>query len=93
MSKNYQYTRPVRRTVNAFKYLRKLNDTKRVSSPKPVFNQHHISTLRPVLNKVISGQGAGGGARTRDRRVPADLRVDSLTPTPPENEEEERWNN
>ncbi|GFO47415.1 hypothetical protein PoB_007392000, partial [Plakobranchus ocellatus] len=25
-----------------------------------------------------SGQGAGGGARTRDRRVPADLRGDSL---------------
>ncbi|GFN89543.1 hypothetical protein PoB_001604900 [Plakobranchus ocellatus] len=25
-----------------------------------------------------SGQGAGGGARTRDRRVPAVLRADSL---------------
>ncbi|GFO01189.1 hypothetical protein PoB_002769400 [Plakobranchus ocellatus] len=34
----------------------------------------------------LSGQGAGGGARTRDRRVPADLRADSLAteqPTPP----------
>ncbi|GFN95341.1 chemosensory receptor a [Plakobranchus ocellatus] len=33
-----------------------------------------------------SGQGAGNGARTRDRRVPADLMADSLTfllPTPP----------
>ncbi|GFO39168.1 hypothetical protein PoB_006567300 [Plakobranchus ocellatus] len=33
-----------------------------------------------------SGRGAGGGARTRDRRVPADLRTDSLAnepPTPP----------
>ncbi|GFO50423.1 hypothetical protein PoB_007692800 [Plakobranchus ocellatus] len=33
-----------------------------------------------------SGQGAGSGARTRNRRVPADLRADSLTtvsPTPP----------
>ncbi|GFO19277.1 hypothetical protein PoB_004578200 [Plakobranchus ocellatus] len=32
-----------------------------------------------------SGQGAGGKTRTRDRRVPADLRADSLTtvsPTP-----------
>ncbi|GFO12324.1 hypothetical protein PoB_003882900 [Plakobranchus ocellatus] len=25
-----------------------------------------------------SGQGAGGGARTRDKRAPADLREDSL---------------
>ncbi|GFO44481.1 hypothetical protein PoB_007098600 [Plakobranchus ocellatus] len=31
----------------------------------------------------MSGQGAGGGARTRDRRVPADLRADSLTTVPP----------
>ncbi|GFN76081.1 hypothetical protein PoB_000258700 [Plakobranchus ocellatus] len=33
-----------------------------------------------------SGQGAGGGARTRDRRVLEDLRADSLAngpPTPP----------
>ncbi|GFO18578.1 hypothetical protein PoB_004508300 [Plakobranchus ocellatus] len=33
-----------------------------------------------------SGQGDGGGARTRDRRVPAHLRADSLAtgpPTPP----------
>ncbi|GFO48301.1 hypothetical protein PoB_007480600 [Plakobranchus ocellatus] len=32
-----------------------------------------------------SDQGAGGGGRTRDRRVPADLRADSLAtvlPTP-----------
>ncbi|GFN77942.1 hypothetical protein PoB_000444800 [Plakobranchus ocellatus] len=42
-------------------------------------------------NKVISGfwalphasQGAGGGARTRNRRVPADLRADSLATVPP----------
>ncbi|GFO50650.1 hypothetical protein PoB_007715500 [Plakobranchus ocellatus] len=37
------------------------------------------------LSGPPSGQGAGGGARTRDRRVPADLRADSLateTPTP-----------
>ncbi|GFO21315.1 hypothetical protein PoB_004782000 [Plakobranchus ocellatus] len=30
-----------------------------------------------------SGQGAGRGARTRDRRLPADLRADSLTTVPP----------
>ncbi|GFO29964.1 hypothetical protein PoB_005646900 [Plakobranchus ocellatus] len=30
-----------------------------------------------------SGQGAGGGARTRDRRVPADPRADSLATVPP----------
>ncbi|GFO48048.1 hypothetical protein PoB_007455300 [Plakobranchus ocellatus] len=30
-----------------------------------------------------SGQDAGSGARTRDRRVPADLRSDSLTTVPP----------
>ncbi|GFN96428.1 hypothetical protein PoB_002293400 [Plakobranchus ocellatus] len=38
------------------------------------------------LSGPPSGQGAGGGARTRDRRVPADLRADSLAtvlPTPP----------
>ncbi|GFO28662.1 hypothetical protein PoB_005516700 [Plakobranchus ocellatus] len=29
------------------------------------------------------GQDAGGGARTRDRRVPADLRADSLATVPP----------
>ncbi|GFO18420.1 hypothetical protein PoB_004492500 [Plakobranchus ocellatus] len=30
-----------------------------------------------------SGRGADGGARARDRRVPADLRADSLTTEPP----------
>ncbi|GFO01885.1 hypothetical protein PoB_002839000, partial [Plakobranchus ocellatus] len=30
-----------------------------------------------------SGQGTGSRARTRDRRVPADLRADSLTTGPP----------
>ncbi|GFO35374.1 hypothetical protein PoB_006187900 [Plakobranchus ocellatus] len=30
-----------------------------------------------------SGQGANGEARTRDRKVPADLRVDSLATVPP----------
>ncbi|GFN82874.1 hypothetical protein PoB_000938000 [Plakobranchus ocellatus] len=39
------------------------------------------------LSSSPSGQDAGGGARTRDRRVPADLRADSLAtmpPTPPD---------
>ncbi|GFO04683.1 hypothetical protein PoB_003118800 [Plakobranchus ocellatus] len=38
------------------------------------------------LSGLPSGQGAGSGARTRDRRVPADLRADSqatVLPTPP----------
>ncbi|GFN76363.1 hypothetical protein PoB_000286900 [Plakobranchus ocellatus] len=38
------------------------------------------------LSGPPSGQGAGSGARTRDRRVPADLRADSQAtelPTPP----------
>ncbi|GFO44451.1 eukaryotic translation initiation factor 3 subunit f [Plakobranchus ocellatus] len=30
-----------------------------------------------------SGQGAGDGARNRDRRVPADLRADTLATEPP----------
>ncbi|GFO07130.1 hypothetical protein PoB_003363500 [Plakobranchus ocellatus] len=34
------------------------------------------------LSSPPSGQGAGGGTRIRDRRVPADLRVDSLTTLP-----------
>ncbi|GFO14215.1 guanine nucleotide-binding protein g(o) subunit alpha [Plakobranchus ocellatus] len=37
------------------------------------------------LSGPPSGQGAGSGARTRDRRVPADLRADSqatVLPTP-----------
>ncbi|GFN79093.1 hypothetical protein PoB_000559900 [Plakobranchus ocellatus] len=38
------------------------------------------------LSGPPSGQGAGSGARTRDRRVPADLGADSqatVLPTPP----------
>ncbi|GFN98843.1 hypothetical protein PoB_002534900, partial [Plakobranchus ocellatus] len=38
------------------------------------------------LSGPPSGQGAGSGAGTRDRRVPADLRADSqatVLPTPP----------
>ncbi|GFO35319.1 hypothetical protein PoB_006182400 [Plakobranchus ocellatus] len=35
------------------------------------------------LSGPPSGQGAGGGARTYDRKVPADLRADSLATVPP----------
>ncbi|GFO03311.1 hypothetical protein PoB_002981600 [Plakobranchus ocellatus] len=35
------------------------------------------------LSGPPSGQGAGDGARTRDRRIPADLRADSLATEPP----------
>ncbi|GFO45250.1 hypothetical protein PoB_007175500 [Plakobranchus ocellatus] len=35
------------------------------------------------LSGPPSGQGAGGGARTRDRMVPAVLRADSLATVPP----------
>ncbi|GFO45033.1 hypothetical protein PoB_007153800 [Plakobranchus ocellatus] len=34
------------------------------------------------LSGPPSGQGAGGGARTCDRGVPADLRADSLATVP-----------
>ncbi|GFO47044.1 hypothetical protein PoB_007354900 [Plakobranchus ocellatus] len=43
-----------------------------------------------------SGQSASDGARTRDRRVPEDFRVDSLSTvptTPPDEEEEENQGN
>ncbi|GFN94253.1 hypothetical protein PoB_002075900 [Plakobranchus ocellatus] len=35
------------------------------------------------LSSPPSGQDADGGARTRDRRVPADLRAGSLATVPP----------
>ncbi|GFN97318.1 hypothetical protein PoB_002382400 [Plakobranchus ocellatus] len=35
------------------------------------------------LSGPPSGQGAGGGARTRDGRVVAELRADSLSTVPP----------
>ncbi|GFO30129.1 DNA primase [Plakobranchus ocellatus] len=41
----------------------------------------HEGDLR--LSGPPSGQGAGGGARTRDRKVPADLRAELLATMPP----------
>ncbi|GFN89119.1 hypothetical protein PoB_001562500 [Plakobranchus ocellatus] len=35
------------------------------------------------LQGPLSGQDAGGGSRTRDRRIPADLRADVLATVPP----------
>ncbi|GFO43918.1 hypothetical protein PoB_007042300 [Plakobranchus ocellatus] len=35
------------------------------------------------LSSPPSGQGVSGGARIRDRRVPADLRADSQAAVPP----------
>ncbi|GFN84342.1 cytochrome p450 [Plakobranchus ocellatus] len=46
--------------------------------------EYSQSTTRYLrLSGPPSGQGAGGGARTRDRRVHADLRADSLVTVPP----------
>ncbi|GFO15772.1 C-type lectin domain family 4 member g-like [Plakobranchus ocellatus] len=45
------------------------------------------------LSGPPSGQGTGSGARTRDRRVPADLRADSqatVLPTPPMKEQKKK---
>ncbi|GFO30995.1 hypothetical protein PoB_005750000 [Plakobranchus ocellatus] len=36
-----------------------------------------------TLSGPLTGQGTGGGAQTRDRMVPVDLRVDSLMTVPP----------
>ncbi|GFN81381.1 hypothetical protein PoB_000788700 [Plakobranchus ocellatus] len=35
------------------------------------------------LSGPLSGQGAGGGARPLDRRIPADIQADSLATVPP----------
>ncbi|GFN84546.1 RNA-directed DNA polymerase from mobile element jockey-like protein [Plakobranchus ocellatus] len=66
-----------------------------------VGQQFHMGMYRVVssqhgdvrLSSPPSGQGAGGGARTRDRRVPADLRADlqaTEPPTPHQAEAEEQ---
>ncbi|GFN74732.1 hypothetical protein PoB_000123800 [Plakobranchus ocellatus] len=51
-------------------------------------NNYYCDEARPQqgdlrLSGPPSGQGIGGGARTRDRRVPADLRAESLATVPP----------
>ncbi|GFO21083.1 hypothetical protein PoB_004758800 [Plakobranchus ocellatus] len=49
-----------------------------------VFVLEELARLRTVrrLSGPPSGQGAGGGARTRNRRVPADLKAHSLATLP-----------
>ncbi|GFO38718.1 hypothetical protein PoB_006522300 [Plakobranchus ocellatus] len=57
------------------------SDTTLLNTLAPVLVAHELLTHGPP-----SGQGAGSGARTRDRRVPADLRAVSqatVLPTPP----------
>ncbi|GFO01305.1 hypothetical protein PoB_002781000 [Plakobranchus ocellatus] len=56
----------------------------------PSYSGMFSNNARSVHNKLISGfqalpsgQGADGGARTRNRRVPADLRANSLATVPP----------
>ncbi|GFO29738.1 hypothetical protein PoB_005624300 [Plakobranchus ocellatus] len=45
------------------------------------------------LSGSPSGQGAGGGNRTRDKRFPADLGADSLATMPPTLQDDPRENN
>ncbi|GFO19179.1 hypothetical protein PoB_004568400 [Plakobranchus ocellatus] len=52
-----------------------------VQQARNLRGNHKKGDLR--LSGPQSGQGAGGGAQTRDRRVPADLRADSLATVPP----------
>ncbi|GFN92080.1 hypothetical protein PoB_001858600 [Plakobranchus ocellatus] len=49
---------------------------KRLYTASPQQGDHRLSG-RP------SGQGADGGARTRDRWIPVDLRADALATVPP----------
>ncbi|GFO14123.1 hypothetical protein PoB_004062800 [Plakobranchus ocellatus] len=57
----------------------------------PAFMRSSLTHLihNPVHNTLSqafrppSSQVAGGGARTRDRRIPADIRADSLATVPP----------
>ncbi|GFN89462.1 hypothetical protein PoB_001596800 [Plakobranchus ocellatus] len=63
-------------------------DTKRLKTHRkrlPLhcrYNGIYAYNRGPVHNKVISSQDAGGGVRTRDRVVLANLRVDSLSTVP-----------
>ncbi|GFO11475.1 hypothetical protein PoB_003798000 [Plakobranchus ocellatus] len=57
-------------------------------SPMSVTGLVFVYIASPQLGDIRlpgppSGQGAGGGARTRNRRVHADLRTDSLAIVPP----------
>ncbi|GFO28711.1 hypothetical protein PoB_005521600 [Plakobranchus ocellatus] len=45
-------------------------------------NSKLLSGRTDFWTKIELGKGTGDGARTRDRRVPADLRTDSLSTVP-----------
>ncbi|GFO11667.1 hypothetical protein PoB_003817200 [Plakobranchus ocellatus] len=51
------------------------------------------TTRRSHAFSPLSGQGACSGARTRDERIPADLRADSPSTVPPRPQGEEEKNN
>ncbi|GFO39020.1 hypothetical protein PoB_006552500 [Plakobranchus ocellatus] len=56
----------------------------RAKAPRPGFLYRASPQQGDLrLSGPPSGQGAGGGSRTRDRGVPADLRADSLATVPP----------
>ncbi|GFN83335.1 hypothetical protein PoB_000984100, partial [Plakobranchus ocellatus] len=69
------------KTIRVCRDLLNLFDPADVTPPAPSPQQGDLRLSGPP-----SGLGAGSGARTRDRRVPADLRADSqatVPPTPP----------
>ncbi|GFO44156.1 hypothetical protein PoB_007066100 [Plakobranchus ocellatus] len=45
--------------------------------------QRNKQLRQTKLDSNMDMPGAGGGARERDRRIPADIRADSLAPVPP----------
>ncbi|GFN99033.1 hypothetical protein PoB_002553900 [Plakobranchus ocellatus] len=46
-----------------------------------------------MLSSPPYGQGTGAGARTSDKRIPADLMASSLSTVPPKHSEEEAEKN
>ncbi|GFO34655.1 hypothetical protein PoB_006116000 [Plakobranchus ocellatus] len=50
---------------------------------KPLGVTHASSEVSGRARSEAKGQGAGGGARTRDRMIPADLRADLIATVPP----------
>ncbi|GFO22531.1 hypothetical protein PoB_004903600 [Plakobranchus ocellatus] len=76
----------VRPTMSSRRTHRLLRPTGPVLSKTTIGIGRHDQTGSVFNHGPPSGQGAGSGDRTRDRRVPADLRADSqatVLPTPP----------
>ncbi|GFN78315.1 hypothetical protein PoB_000482100 [Plakobranchus ocellatus] len=67
--------------MTGLKIIRNNNSTSIMSKIRLMRSCPQQGDLR--LSGPPSGQGADGGARTCDRRVPADLRADSLATVPP----------